>query len=194
KDIAESIGLSDAKGALVSEPQADGPALAAGVKAGDVIVAVDGQPVANPRELARKVGNIAPGSDIELTLWRDGKSETVKLALGTLPDAQKQASAEGDGSQQQAEPSSLADLGLTVAPAEDGKGLVVTDVDPDSDAADRGIQAGDVIMAVNSQEVAGADDITKAMADAAKAGRKSVLVQISRDDSNRFVALPVAKG
>ena len=192
KDIADSIGLSEAKGALVSEPQADGPALAAGVKAGDVIVAVDGQPVANPRELARKVATIAPGSDVELTLWRDGKSETVKLSLGAMPNEQKQASAEGDGAEQ-AEPGSLADLGLTVAPADDGKGLVVTNVDPDSDAADRGIQAGDVITAVNSQEIKGVGDVKSAIDAASKSGRKAVLFQISRDNTNRFVALPLAQ-
>ncbi len=71
---------------------------------------------------------------------------------------------------------------------------MVTDVDPDSDAADRGIQPGDVITSVNSVEVSGTDDVTKAMADAVKSGRKAVLMQITRDDTNRFVALPVAKG
>ncbi|WP_348527232.1 PDZ domain-containing protein, partial [Mesorhizobium sp.] len=83
---------------------------------------------------------------------------------------------------------------LTVTKAENGKGLVVTDVDPDSDAADRGIQPGDVITSINSNEVNTTDDVSKAMTDAAKAGRKAVLMQITRDDSNRFVALPVGKG
>lgn len=88
----------------------------------------------------------------------------------------------------------LGDLGLTVTPSDDGKGLVVTDVEQGSDAADRGLQAGDVIVAVNSAEVTGADDVAKAIDAAAKAGRKSVLVQVSRDDANRFVTLPVGRG
>ena len=71
---------------------------------------------------------------------------------------------------------------------------MVTDVDPDSDAADRGIQPGDIITSVNSTEVNDTDGVAKAMADAVKSGRKAVLMQITRDDSNRFVALPVAKG
>ena len=71
---------------------------------------------------------------------------------------------------------------------------MVTDVDPNSDAADRGIQPGDIIVAVNSTEVNGTEDISKAMADAVKSGRKAVLMQITHDDNNRFVALPVAKG
>ncbi len=191
KDIADSLGLADAKGALVSEPQADGPAHKAGIKAGDVIVAVDGKDVASPRELARVIGGIQPGKSVELTVWRNGKSEPVKLELGTLP-SDKQASADDEKSPN-AEPSSLADLGLTVTPAEDGKGLVVTDVDPESDAADRGIQAGDVITSVNSREVKATGDVTAAMDDAAKAGRKAVLFQVTRDDSNRFVALPLAR-
>jgi serine protease Do len=191
KDIADSLGLADVKGALVSEPQADGPAHKAGIKAGDVIVAVDGKDVGSPRELARVIGGIQPGKSVELTVWRNGKSEQVKLELGTLP-SDKQASADDEKSQN-AEPSSLADLGLTVTPAEDGKGLVVTDVDPESDAADRGIQAGDVITSVNSREVKASGDVTAAMDDAAKAGRKAVLFQVTRDDSNRFVALPLAR-
>ena len=193
KDIADSLGLQDAKGAIVSQAQEGGPALKAGIKAGDIITAVDGKEVDSPRELARAVGAIQPGKSVEVTVWRGGKSETLNLELGTLPSPDKQASNDQD-KQQQAEPSSLADLGLTVTPSEDGKGLVVTDVDPDSDAADRGIQAGDVIVSINSRDVKGAKDVTTAMNDAEKAGRKAVLVQITRDDNSRFVALPIGRG
>jgi len=192
KEIAESLGLSDAKGALVADAQADGPAKKVGIVAGDVITKVNGKDVASPRELARMIAGFAPGSSVEVTVWRKGASETKELTLGELPGADKLASADRPSSDEQA--TSLADLGLTVAPAEDGKGLVVTDVDPDSDAADRGIQAGDIITAVNSEEVNGAADVTKAMEDAANAGRKAVLVQVTRDDANRFIALPVDKG
>jgi serine protease Do len=176
----------------VSSAQDDSPAKKAGIVAGDVITQVDGKDVDSTKELARLIAGYAPGKSVDVTVLRNGKNETVKVELGKLPNSDKQASA--DDSAAPAEPSSLADLGLTVTRSDDGKGLVVTDVDPDSDAADRGIQTGDVITAVNSQEVGSATDVTKAMDAAAKAGRKSVLVQISRDDSNRFVALPIAKG
>ena len=92
------------------------------------------------------------------------------------------------------EAGSLGDFGLTVTQSDDGAGLVVTDVDSDSEAAERGIQAGDVIVAVNSQQVSSTADVEKAVEAATKAGRKAVLFQISREDTNRFVALPVAKG
>jgi serine protease Do len=191
KDIADSLGLTGTKGALVSEAQDNSPGKAAGIKAGDVIVAVDGKTVDGPRELAKIIGNTAPGKSVEVTLWRDGKSENVKLTLGELPATDQQASAEQPAPDK---PGSLKDFGLTVTRADDGKGLVVTDVDPNSAAADRGLQAGDVIMSVNSKEVSAAADFEKAISDAAKAGRKAVLVQVAREDGSRFVALPVAKG
>jgi serine protease Do len=190
-EIADSLGLTGEKGALVSNAQDDGPAKKAGVVAGDIITAVDGKEVASPKELARIIGGISPGKAVDVTVWRDGKSETVKVDLGELPGADKQASVQGDD-KAQAQTDQLADLGLTLAPSDDGKGVVVTDVDPGSDAADRGLQAGDVITNVNSKPVSGGNDIEKAMADAAKAGRKAVLVQVTRDDASRFVTLPVA--
>jgi serine protease Do len=193
KDIADSLGLQSEKGALVSAAQDAGPAKKAGILAGDIITQVNGKDVESTRDLAKLVAGYAPGSTVDVSLWRKGKTETVKVNLGELPKADQQASAD-DQSAPASPTDSLADLGLTVTRSDDGKGLVVTDVDPDSDAADRGIQAGDVITAVNSEEVGSATDVTKAMEQAQKAGRKSVLVQISRNDSNRFVALPLAKG
>ena len=192
-EIADSLGLDGEKGALVSNAQDDGPAKKGGVVAGDVITAIDGKDVASPKELARIIGGIAPGSAVDVTVWRDGKSATVKVDLGDMPGAEKQAAAKSeDDTRSQSD--QLADLGLTIAPSDDGKGVVVTDVDPGSDAADRGLQAGDVITNVNSKSVSASSDIEKAMEEAAKAGRKSVLVQVTRDDASRFVTLPVAKG
>ncbi|TGQ66803.1 Do family serine endopeptidase [Mesorhizobium sp. M00.F.Ca.ET.186.01.1.1] len=192
-DIAESLGLKSESGALVSSAQDDGPGKKSGIVAGDVITQVDGKDVASPKELARLIGAYSPGKSVDVAVWRDGKSQTIKVELGKLPSSDKQASAD-DKPAAPAKADTLADLGLTVTKSENGKGLVVTDVDPDSDAAERGIQPGDVITAVNSAEVNGADDVNKAMTDAAKSGRKAVLMQITRDDTNRFVALPVAKG
>ena len=182
------------KGALVSNAQDDGPAKKAGVVAGDVITAVDGKDVASPKELARIIGGIAPGKPVDVTLWRAGKSEVVKVDLGELPGAEKQAALGDDSNNAPEQTDTLADLGLTVTSSDDGKGIVVTAVEPGSDAAERGIEAGDVITSVNTTTISGPSDIAKAMEDAAKAGRKAVLVQVTRDDASRFVTLPVAKG
>jgi serine protease Do len=191
-EIAESIGLDAARGALVADVPADGPARDAGVRAGDVITAVNDRAVASPRELARIVASYTPETKVDVTLWRGGAEQKVSVTLGQLQGDEARAD------QQVPAPAgpdtSLADFGLTVTRADDGKGLVVTNVEPGSAAAERGIQAGDVIVAVNSVEVSSAEDVNKAVADASGAGRNAVLVQISRDDANRFVALPIARG
>ncbi|HWK65471.1 MAG TPA: Do family serine endopeptidase [Rhizobiaceae bacterium] len=191
EDIAESLGLSAEKGALVSDVPADGPAKKAGITAGDVITAVDGKEVASPRELARLIASVQPGKSVEVSLWRNGKAQNVKVDLGTMPGADKQAKVEQPAP---ADANLLEDLGLTVTRNEDGKGVVVTDVEPGSDAADRGIQAGDVIVSVNSKDVSSGEEVTAAVAEAAKSGRKAVLMQVMREDTSRFVALPVAQG
>lgn len=193
KEIAESLGLKADKGAIVANTQDESPAKKAGIVSGDVIMQVDGKDISSSRDLARVIAGYAPGTTVDMTVWRGGKSESVKVELGKLPGSSTQASA-APGDSAPSSTDTLTDLGLTVTTADDGKGIVVTGVDPDSDAADRGIQTGDVITAVNSEEVASVKDVTDAMDKAAKAGRKSVLVQISRDSANRFVALPINQG
>jgi serine protease Do len=193
-EISESLGLTGTTGALVSEAQADSPAKKAGIVAGDVITAVDGKAVASTKELARIVGSIEPGKTVDVTLWRDGKSENVQIVLGELPGADQQAKAEEPAAKPATAEDTLDGLGLTVTPSEDGNGLVVTAVEQDGEASERGLQPGDVIRSVNSVEVKGVSDVAKALDEAAKAGRKAVLVQVSRDDSSLFVTLPVAKG
>ncbi|HWK13110.1 MAG TPA: Do family serine endopeptidase [Rhizobiaceae bacterium] len=191
-EIAESLGLGQQRGALVADAQQGSPALDAGIRAGDVITSVDGKSVSSPRELARLIGGLTPGKDVKVTYWRGGKASDVSMKLGELPGSDKQASADQPSGPEQA--GELDAFGLTVTPADDGVGLVVTDVDPDSDAAQRGIQAGDVIVAVNSQEIKSAADLDRAVKEASSAGRKAVLMQVKRDDTNRFVALPVQQG
>src|SRR5229473_1259037 len=88
-DIAESLGLKNAEGALVAEPQADSPAAKAGIQSGDVITAVDGQPVKNARELARKISSMAPGTSVKLGIWRTGAEKALTLALGELPNTRQ---------------------------------------------------------------------------------------------------------
>ena len=102
-DIAESLGLKSNNGALVSSAQDNGPGKKAGITAGDVITQVDGKDVASPKELARLIGAYSPGKSVDVTVWRDGKSETPKVDLGKLPSSDKRASAD---QQQPAAPAS----------------------------------------------------------------------------------------
>jgi serine protease Do len=111
-----------------------------------------------------------------------------------LPGDDKAAAQTNDDGQDEDLASTLDDYGLTVAPSDEGDGVVITRVDPDSDAASRGLEPGDVIVSVNSNEVTTPEEVENAIKDAAKAGRKQVLVQVTRDDVNRFVALPTNQG
>src|SRR5437868_11292684 len=86
EEIADNLGLKSPQGALVAEPQANGPATKAGIMAGDVITAVNGNPVKDARDLARQIGSMAPGSTAKLTVWRKGEEKTFSISLGELPN------------------------------------------------------------------------------------------------------------
>jgi serine protease Do len=193
QDIADSLGLKEAKGALVSEPQTDGPGMKAGLKSGDAITAVNGQSISDPRDLASKIAGMAPGTKVTVTYWRDGKSNTVDVILGKLPASDKQASADDNDTQPQAKPTSLDDFGLAIGPSDDNSGVVVTDVDPNGQAAEKGLQTGDIILAVGESEITKPTDLEKKMADAKADGRKSVLLRVKSGEQTRYVALTFTK-
>src|SRR5690606_8935724 len=118
KDIAESLGLSEPQGALVVAPQDGSPGGKAGIKEGDVITALNGEPIKDARDLARKVAAIVPDTKVEIAIWRDGKAQDVEVTLGNLT-SEDAAAADTEEAESTA-PSSekaLASLGITVAPA-----------------------------------------------------------------------------
>jgi serine protease Do len=201
QDIADSLGLKKAEGALVAEPQADGPAAKAGVKSGDVITQVNGTPVKDARELARTIGGFAPGNTVKLNVIHQGQDKTLDMTLGTMPSVQE-AKADFDGNSDKGSSSRGAEvprLGLTVAPAGSvagaGKdGVVVTDVDPKSAAAERGFKEGDVILEVAGKSVTNPGDVREAIASARNDSKNSVLMRVRTNGSSRFVAVPLAKG
>ena len=199
QDIADGMGLKQAQGALVADPQKDGPAAKAGVEAGDVITAVNSQPVKDARELARIIGGFAPGSAVKLDVLRNGKSKVVSLTLGQLPnDRQAKADSEGEG-KGSSKGTDVPHLGLTLAPTgkADGaakEGVVITKVEPKSAAADRGVKKGDVILEVAGKNVAKPGDVGDAL-EAARADKKSsVLMRLRSGDASRYVAVPLANG
>lgn len=193
KDIADSLGLAEASGAIVVAPQQGAPSVEAGIEQGDVIVAVNGDTVKDSRDLAKKIAGYAPGTNVELSIWRGGKQMTKTVKLGTFPTDQR-AAVEDSGTEEQqgtATEQALAGLGMNVRPADDGRGLTIVDVDPDSDAAELGLKAGERITSVNNQEVSSVADAVKAIDQVRQSGRTKVLVMIQSDAGNRFVALPV---
>ncbi|MFD2237064.1 Do family serine endopeptidase [Aureimonas populi] len=193
EDIAEAVGLDTDRGAIVTLPETDTPAAAAGIQTGDVITRVNGVDVATPRELSRTIAGFRPGSEIEIGLWRDGAEQTVTVTLGDLSSLDDTvAGGRGPGTSVPTDPSSLSGYGLTLTPSEDGEGVVVTDVDPESEAATRGVNPGDVIVAINGTEVASQAEVEEALKGAADTGRRAALFQLRTGDQNRFVALPIA--
>jgi serine protease Do len=147
--------------------------------------------VKGPRELALTIADMAPGTTVKVTYWRDGKKADADVTLGKLPD-QQMASAE-EPSQPQAEPSALEDFGMSIAPADDSSGVVITDVDPNGQAAERGLQPGDVILSVGDATVKDPAAVEKKMADAKAGGLKAVLLRVQSGDQTRFVALSFAR-
>ena len=189
QDIADSLGLKQTEGALVAKDQKDSPALAAGVKAGDVITKVNGEAVADPRDLARKIAGLGPKKSVDLTVMRNGEQQTITVMLGQMPNDKQQAANE-PSDEQGATKSELAKLGLTLEPAGAGKpGVMVSEVDPDGAAAQKGLQQGDVILDAGGKPVSRPSDISAAF-DAAKAeGRRAVLLRVKSGDNVHFVAL-----
>ncbi|WP_456619793.1 Do family serine endopeptidase [Bradyrhizobium sp. P5_C12] len=192
-DIADSIGLKEAKGAIVDNPQDGSPAAKAGIEAGDVITAVNGTSVKDSRDLARTIATLAPGSSVKLDVFHKGESKTVTLALGELPN-ERQAKADDGKAQPKA---GTPRLGLSLAPAGDvqgagQKGVVVTEVDPQGPAAQRGIQTGDVILNVGGKAVSNVGDVRSELAQAKSSGKNSVLLQVKSAEATRFVAVPLA--
>lgn len=196
-EIADSLGLKAARGAIVDNPQDGGPAAKAGIEAGDVITAVNGTAIKDSRDLARTIATLAPGTSVKLDVVHKGDTKTVTLALGELPN-ERQAKGSGntdDGKTQQAPGTPR--LGLSLAPAGEvqgagQKGVVVTEVDPQGPAAQRGIQTGDVILNVGGKAVANVGDVRSELAQAKSSGKKSVLLQVKNAEATRFVAVPLA--
>jgi len=199
QDIADGMGLKQAQGALVADPQKDGPAAKAGVEAGDVITTANGQSVKDAHELARIIGSFAPGSTVKLDMLRKGQSKVVSLTLGQLPNAQQAKAdieADGKGSTKGID---VPHLGLTLAPAgkadNAGKeGVVITKVEPKSAAADRGLKKGDVILEVAGKNVTKPGDVGDALEAARTDKKSSVLMRLRSGDASRYVAVPLANG
>jgi serine protease Do len=198
-DVAEAMGLEEVRGALVTDVP-EGPASAAGMESGDVILSFDGQKVDDTRGLVRQVGNTEVGKTVRVVVFRDGKTQTLKVTLGRREAAEGAVpAAQPRGNE---EPAESAILGMTINTLTDelrgqldlgdeATGLVVTDVDNLSEAFEKGLRAGDLITEAGQQKVDSIGDFEDRIADAKEAGRKSILLLVRRAGEPRFVALPL---
>jgi len=192
-EMAESMGMKSAKGAIVVEAMSGTPAAEAGLKSGDVITKLNGKAVDDAADLTLRVGSFKPGDKVDLTYMRDRAEKTAQV---TLAEQKNETVAKADGSQSQKEQG--ATLGIQIAPAKEvagagDKGVAIVGVDPNGAAAAEGLTAGDVILDVAGKPVSTPQDVKSEIASAKTQGKKAVLMRIQTADGDRFVAVPLPK-
>ncbi|OAF18014.1 MULTISPECIES: Do family serine endopeptidase [Bradyrhizobium] len=202
-EIAESLNIKPARGALVAGVDDKGPAKPAGIEPGDVVVKFDGKDIKDPKDLSRVVADTAVGKEVDVVVIRKGQEETKKVTLGRLQDPDKVQAAVKTDEPPPEKPVTQKALGLDLATLskdlrtrykikDSVKGVVVTNVDANSDAAEKRLSAGDVIVEVAQEAVASGADVQKRVDQLKKDGKKSVLLLVSNGDGElRFVALSV---
>lgn len=190
RDIADSLGLEDARGALVTDTLPGTPAETAGVEAGDVILEVNGEEIEDNKGLIRAISKIDPKSDVTLDIWRDGKNIEIQVTLGRLNDNQAR---QIEPPKADVKGPDVSELGLALEPNEDGPGLVITAIEDDSPAQTIGLVVGDILIRAGSIDLERASDLKKAVKNAAAKNRKSVLVKVERGGNTRFVGLPITR-
>jgi serine protease Do len=200
-EIADSLGLSKAEGALVASVTDNGPAQAAGIQPGDVILTFDGKDVTAMRNLPRLVAETSVDKTVPVTVWRKRAQTQLKVKVGRLQETETASAETSDKPAPRAIPIDTAKaLGMTLSDVtpelkekyslgDDAKGVVVVDVAKDSPSDEKGLRPGDVIMEASQEEVKSPSQVAAKVADAKKSGRKSILLLIQRQGDLRFVAL-----
>ncbi|HEC14627.1 MAG TPA: PDZ domain-containing protein, partial [Rhodospirillales bacterium] len=204
-EIAETLGLDKARGALVANVVKGGPAAKAKIKPGDVILSFNGKNVPEMRKLPRMVAETPVDKTVDMVVWRDNKKMTIKVTLGKLKEEKSQAAANtSEGATTATAEVKIKGLGLTLAVVSADlksrfklqgsvKGVVVTKVKDGSVAAEKGIRPGDVIVEVSQEQVSTPAQVAAKVATAKDGGRKSVLMLIEGQGGLRFVAVRVNK-
>ena len=191
-ELAGSLGLANVKGAIIDQLTPGGPAERAGLHSGDVVTSVNGQAVASSAEMTRQVGLSKPGQDIQLGVMRGGQTQQVTIRSGVRPsEASLAAGGREQGGEAQGRAAGQAMLGMQLAPDPHGGGLVVQGVSPNGDAAQKGLQPGDVILRAGAQPVASPSDLAQAVSTARAAGRKSVPLLVARGAQRFYVPVGV---
>jgi serine protease Do len=204
EDIAHNLGLSEPMGALVASVSPNGPAVTAGIAAGDVILEFDGQTIENMRDLPRAVVGTAIGKDVPVKLLRNGETKELTVKIGRLPEEAEEEEDQVDD-QEEVPPADDDDLlGLSIAPltaalrdkygiSEKIDGVVITEVAPESPAAKKNVKPGDVIVEVTQEEVHSPHDVVDRLRAVKQSGRGRVLLLLSDAKGElRFVAVPMS--
>jgi serine protease Do len=200
EDMAEAVdGLEAAAGAMVTDVP-EGPAMEAGMQAGDVILSFDGNEVADVRGLVKSVGNTNVGKTVDVVVLRDGSEVTLAVTLGRREDAEGATPASQSAPVEEPEEKEILGLSLMTLTddmrvemelSDDIQGLVVTDVDETSKAFEKGLRAGDILTEAGQQKLRSIDDLEARIEEAEDAGRKSLLLLVRRAGEPRFVALNI---
>ena len=195
-DISASLGLDKPKGAMVTSFSKNSPASRSDMEVGDLIVAVDGSAIDDSRDLARKIMGYAPSNKVRVTVLRDGKEQDISIKLGTFPSSRQHASLQKRSKKPAGK--EMEDLGLSLAPASefsgsDAEGVVIIEVSRDSDAAEKGLKAGDIILEVAGDSVSDPADVAQGIQKAKDKGRRSVHMLVRSGDRQHFIALPLKK-
>lgn len=182
-ELATALKAGAEKGVLVASVEAEGPAAKAGLKAGDVVTALDGTAIATPRDLATAVGSAKPGAAMTLAIRREGEAKELRVTLGEHPASRAEA-ARPEGEQRPA-------IGLALGESREG-GVRVMRVEPGSVAAERGFREGDVIRRVGDREVTKPAEVVEAVEKARASGDRSVALQVERAGAGRrYIAVPL---
>jgi serine protease Do len=194
QDIADSLGIAKS-GALVADVVPGGPSDAAGLKSGDIVAKVNGHAVTSAADLTRQVGQVRSGDTIRLEVRHNGQTREVAVRSGLRPSENQLALNDGSGGadeQQGVEGAGL--LGMRVAPDQQGRGVRVAGLSGDSDAAQKGIRPGDLIERAGTSPTHSPADLAHAVDQARHAGRKEVLLMVTRGGQHIFVPVEVGKG
>ena len=202
-EIAESLSIKPARGALIAGVEEKGPAKPAGIEPGDVVIKFDGKDIKEPKDLSRVVADTAVGKAVDVVIIRKGQQETKQVTLGRLEDGEKAVLAANKTQPEAEKPATQKALGLDLAGLskdlrtrykikDSVKGVVITSVNSSSDAAEKRLSAGEVIVEVAQEAVTNAADVKKRVDQLKKDGKKSILLLVSNSEGElRFVALSV---